>query len=409
MSYKNTLNQLEQEQTVTTASNTPTPPSLNECASNQSSGATNVSQSFFTVIGKNICDKNGNSFTPYGISVVDDLEGTDWCSPQNEAATNAQIQAAIDYWHVNSIRLQVSEDNFVNGSTCVSNGQTYTAQDAMARLGQEVSKIESAGRVPIINDDTEQTGGSLAPTQTTINFWNQVTAYFASQNTNGEYNNIIFDIFNEPITNGSVWLNGGNFQGKTYLGMQQVVNAIRTGPNLSDNLIFVEGEGQVNGYTHSTSLAMLNQYQLTGSNLVYDYHHINLNQPESDWKKTMGLDSSINAPIVDGEWTQYASPRTYECYINAPNNIQTYFDLMQQNNIGLIFWSLEPGVGTVNGSSAYPVSDTITSWFPTIASGYSTPDSFVGDYACQYDSSGNLLGVGAGTDVIDYFKQYSGY
>ncbi|HET8991641.1 MAG TPA: cellulase family glycosylhydrolase [Candidatus Saccharimonadales bacterium] len=362
-------------------------------------------KSGFSTQGKKIL-LNGNQFTPYGISVVDDLEGSNWCTQHAQNVSDAEIHAAAQYWHVNSIRLQVSEDNFMNGATCTYAGKTYTSQDAMNRLGAEVDEIENLSKIPIINDDTEKTGGPLAPTENSVIFWDNFTAYLAGK-SNTEYNNVIFDLFNEPSTEDNIWAFGGNYQGTTYLGMQDLVNAIRNGPNLNNNLVFVEGES-IPGLLHATSLQVLSKYQLQGTNIVYAYHHVNLDKPESAWMERMGLDANVNAPIVDGEWAQYASPRTYECYTNAPSNISTYFSLMQQNDIGMIFWSLEPGVGTVAEQPSYPVSDVIQSWFPENPSGYSQPDTFSGTYSCSYDSAGNLLGIGAGNEVMNYFKANSG-
>jgi hypothetical protein len=410
--YNNTLDQLSQETDVTQN----TTVSTNSCATSQGSGATGY-QSSFNVIGKNICDNNGNSFTPYGVSVIDDLDESDWCTQHNEEASLAQIQAASQYWHVNSVRLQVSENNFINGSTCVYGGKTYTAQDAMQELGTEVNAIEQAGDVPIINDNNELTGGAQAPTQNTITFWNLVTAYLGAQNTSGVYDNIIFDIFNEPITEDKVWQSGGTYQGNSYIGMQDIVNSIRQGTNLNNNVIMVEGDATATG-SHAASLAVLANYQISGTNIAYAFHHINLNLPQSSWGEEMGLDSGVTAPIVDGEWAQYDAARPFECYTSAPSNTAAYLSFLQQNNIGLIFFSLEPGVGTVSESTPHPVSDSIAAWMPTEAAGYSQPDTFSGGaYNCttslngnknSTSDSGDLLGIGAGYDVQQYFQKYSG-
>lgn len=121
----------------------------------------------------------------------------------------------------------------------------------------------------------------------------------------------------------------------------------------------------------------------------------------------MGITSGMQLPIVDGEWSQYESGRSYECYDNAPSAVPAYLALMRRYNIGMLFWSLEPGVGTVNGPVAYTVSNSIQSWFPTRAAGYSKPDAFTNDYKCDYGLTTPSPGIGAGADVMRYFRRYS--
>ena len=160
--------------------------------------------------------------------------------PGYEAATNAQIEAAVEYWNVNTIRLQVSENVMLSHPTP---GKDYNIK-AMERLKQEVDMIERFGKIPVINDcDLFTDPNEKNPTKNTLRFWNSVTNYFANHNENYRYDNIIFDIFNEPRDTGSagwkVWQSGN---GKQYVGEQDVVNEIRSEHNsLANNLIFVEG------------------------------------------------------------------------------------------------------------------------------------------------------------------------
>jgi hypothetical protein len=386
--YNNTLDQLSCEQTVSADSTCDSPPDSTSTSTptttTASAPATCPASGYFSVCGSRINDPSGNEFTPYGISVIDDLDQPDWQNPAYQAASDAQIQAAANYWHVNSIRLQVSEANIV-GNTA-----------AMARLGAEVDEIESLKKIPIINDNLEQTDTTQAgPTSRTIAFWQQVTSYLASQSST-KYTNVIFDIYNENKLDWAGWQKGGS----GYVGMQDVVNAIRSGSNLNNNLIMIEGPNQ------ASSLADLDQYPITGSNLAFAYHHVDFTQPSATWENTIGLNLSTKVPIIDGEWAQYASTRTYECYPQAPQYVANYLSVLQSNNIGLIFWSLEPGVGTATYKTPQPVSDGITANFPTTASDYSQPNYFQGSYACADGPGGNLVGQGAGAEVMSYFEKY---
>jgi hypothetical protein len=377
--YNNTMEQLSAEQTVTPTDSSNTPASAG-CDSNGSTS------DYFTVIGSKICDENGNQYIPYGISVIDDLDQSGWNNPTFEAASDAQIQASANYWHVNSIRLQVSEDDIMDDPTP---GYAYNLP-AMQRLGTEINEIENDSKVPIINDNLERTDLSEgSPNAQTIAFWQNVMQYLSSKNDN-TYSNIIFDIFNEPRqVSDSQWQSS----------MQSVVTAIRGQSNsLKDNLIMVEGPKS------ATTLALLDQYPIKGTNLAFAYHHVDFTGPTSRWETAMGLNLATSVPIVDGEWAQYSSSRA-ECYPQAPANITNYLNVLHENNIGLIFWSLEPGVGT-QANSYHPISDTITDNFPTTASEYSSPNYFDSNYSCSEDGNGNLIGQGAGQDIMQYFEEY---
>lgn len=377
---------------------------------------------YFTTQGNKILVTQTNKqFVPYGISIIDDLDQSDWCTAHNEAATDAQIKAAGQYWHANTIRIQVSEDKFENGATCQGVPSEGTTQ-ALQRLITEVNEIESLGAIPVISDNTERTNPSQhGPTNTTLNFWQVVTAYL-SGNGGGKYSNVVFDIYNEPATDGSVWQKGGSYcttssgtatdgseQGDkshkkcaTYLGMQTIVNSIRSASNsLSNNLILVEGPRA------ASTLAELDQYPITGSDLVFAYHHVDFTNPVATWENDIGLNLKTKVPIIDGEWTEYASTRTYECYPRAPQYVANYLNVLKQNDIGLIFWSLEPGVG-IQTNNPQPVSDSLNTSFPTDVSAYSQPTSFGSNYACTTQNGqpdGNLLQQGAGSDIMQYFAK----
>lgn len=368
--------------------------------------STATPKDYFTVVGNRINDPNGKEFIPYGISVVDDLDQPDW--QNHAAASDAQIQAAAQYWHSNTIRLQVSEKVILDNPT---SAKGYN-EAAMQRLGTEIDAIESLGKVPIINDNVEQSdNGQTSATNRTSDFWKKVTEYFSSQDST-KYANVVFDIFNEPHNiDWSTWQKEKG--GSGYVGMQDVVNAIRGESNsLNNNLIMVEGP-----YVAST-LSQLDQYPITGSNLAFAFHHQDLSN-QGSWDQNTGVNLNTKVPLIDGEWAQYASTRP-ECYSDGDRVTPTYLSYLRSHNIGMIFWSLEPGVGTVT-NNPQPVSDRITSAYPTDAAGYSQPTTFKSNYSCttigpkgtvfqkgdKAGDTGNLIDQGAGREVMDYFNKYS--
>jgi len=383
-----------------TATTTSPPTTTTTCGSS----STPTSSSYFTVSGSTVCDPNGNTYIPYGVSVNDALVGPDWQNQQFQEATAAQIQAGAQYWHANTIRIQVSEAEIMGSSTSASSYNT----GAMQQLGDQVNEIESENMIPVISDNTEQSDNTeTAPTARTEAFWKATMSYLSSQSST-KYTNVIFDIFNEPsnVTWG-IWKSGGTgTQGFASVGMQDVVNSIRNDSSpLNNNLIWAEGPSS------GDTLASLDQYQLSGNNIEYSYHHVDFSSQSTDWKSDAGLELTIKVPIVDGEWAQYASAGP-ECQPEAPQYIDSYFNTLKTNNIGLVFWSLEPGVGTTTPDPA-PVSSKIDSdWvgsdgkFPTTASDFSQPNSFQSNYSCTGGINGQpLIDQGAGQKVMQYFQQ----
>ncbi|HSX46196.1 MAG TPA: cellulase family glycosylhydrolase [Candidatus Saccharimonadia bacterium] len=364
--------------------------------------------SYFTVKGTKVYGPNGKTFIPYGISVVTDLVQKVWYNSIYEQATDAQIQAAAKYWHSNTIRIQVSEVNFIGNAN---------STNAFNRLGQEVDEIESEGKVPVISDNLEQSYcQQLGPTQRTVQFWNQVAQFLATRDST-KYKNVIFDVFNEPSTQGSVWAQGGSYTGScaqedggsvtstaTYLGMQDLINSIRSGPTvLANNLIWAESTRAGSAFSD------LGSHMLTGSNIEYSFHHVNMND-KSQWSIQSGVSQNLDVPIVDGEWAQYASSRP-ECYTDGAKNTPAYLSFLRNNGIGMVFWSLEPGVGTQSDTGYASVSDKVTALFPTDAADYSKPTKFNSPWKCygggSTDLHSDLIGFGAGQQVMDYFKKYS--
>jgi hypothetical protein len=374
---------------------------------------TTAATSYFTVTGSTVCDANGNIYIPYGISVNDSLVGPEWQNQQFQAATTAQIEGAAKYWDPNTIRIQVSESDVMGTSTDPTSYNTA----AMKQLGDQVSLIESLNMIPVISDNTEQSDATeTGPTARTEAFWKAVMSYLSSQSsTTTSYSNVIFDIFNEPSSmSWDTWKNGGTGTGGfKSVGMQDVVNSIRnvTTSPLSNNLIWAEGP------YYAGTLDGLDKDQLSGTNVEYSYHHVDFTgqskdyKGSTDWKGDAGLELTAQVPIVDGEWAQYASSRP-ECYPQAPQDIDSYFNTLQTNNIGLVFWSLEPGVGTTTPAPA-PVSDKIASdWigsdgkFPITASDFSQPNTFPqSGYSCTGGTDGQpLKDQGAGSKVMQFFQ-----
>ena len=378
---------------------------------------TNQSVESLRVAGNQVLLANGQAFIFEGISVYGGLEDSDY--NENLPNINAQIIAAAQFWHSNTIRLQVAESNLFKGAK----GKAAYNKAFLNELESLVKLARSLNMAVVINDQTEFTSNLPAPTLTTLRFWQVVGQAFKNQ----PY--IIFDLFNEPRMDGlnlktfirqnqlphtsqqlfqqafryelrskitpvssaqvwHIWKFGADINGTKFIGMQQLVNQIRSSG--ANNLIWIEGP-------YWGQRLPLKPYLISGSNIVYSFHHINLNRI-SAWR-FIGKLAAIR-PVVDGEWAQYQAP-WQECYRLAPKNTPKYLEYLHAHHIGLIAWSLQPGSLLKGSMHIIPANNNSPTDTPNPAQ-LSHPSTFRSNYKC---SSG--FGQGSGQLIKDYFSKYS--
>jgi hypothetical protein len=272
---------------------------------------------------------DGSTYIPYGITVpglahpnYQDFTGAD----------QAQIVASADYWCANTIRLQVAQDNLVG-----ADGVGLSA-DFLDAIEAEVGLAESLGMVVVINAQTQDTGLELGPTHATQAFWHALTGVY------GTDPQVAFDLFNEPrvktaTTAGTwkLWQQGGSSGGVSYLGMQDLSDAVRA--DGAKNLIWIEGP-----YSAST-LEDVGSYPVTGGPLMYAIHHPAGAHNSTIWWQDFGyLVKNGIAPVVVGEWTNYASSTKSECWVDAPTAVPDFLTYLQNHGIGMTAWKLVEGV-----------------------------------------------------------------
>jgi hypothetical protein len=278
------------------------------------------------------------------------------------------IDAAAQSWCSNTVRLQVAQDHLV-GET----GSTYS-KEFMDAINTEVTHAEADGLVVVINAQTEDVEGEPAPTQATEAFWHSLIGMYKSNPQ------VVFDIFNEPrLYLGSVddtwqaWQQGGTGAGRTYLGMQDVVDSIRH--EGATNLIWIEGPGAASTLKH------VRGYPITGGPLAYAIHHPRGNHTPSVWDADFGfLVRDGVAPVVAGEWAQYASSKS-ECWKDAPTAVPAFLKYLQDHSIGLNVWQLAQGVLLESAD-------------------LTDPTEISSDYRCSDD-----LNQGAGHQIMDWYKR----
>ena len=205
----------------------------------------------------------------------------------------------------------------------------------------EVSHALGLGLVVAITDQTEggppNTGG--LPEAQTKSFWKVLNGLY------GHNPDVIFDLYNEPRRVGAgseksiwkYWRNGGIYKGTKYIGMQTLASYLRRIG--SRNLFWIEGPHT------GGSLQYVQQYQVTKAGpLEYGVNHpgaVNSPHNAAYWNTRFGNNASA-VPMTDTEWTNYAS--TGLAGPTRPSPVPAFLSYLAQHHMGLMAWTLAPGV-----------------------------------------------------------------
>ena len=350
------------------------------------------------VKGTYIYTPDSKEFIPYGMSVFGGNEQTHPLRVQYRLADRAQIIAARKYWYSNTIRLQVAQYNLFSH---IPKGDTYNPR-FLRYVQSEANLAKKLGMRTIINDQTEDTQSHANnPTRKTPVFWQVMSNQFRCQG------NVIFDIFNEPRaqheTNTATaassrwiwneWENGGMARTNKYIGMQQVVDVIRK-KEKAKNLIIAETPYNDVGFEPKEFAS----HTLKGKDIVYSFHHVNLNQLRK-WGKTIVREAK-KYPLIDGELSQFSSTRP-ECYSSAYRNLPLLLKLLSKEHIGVIGWSLQYD-SMVKSTDNRLVNDVYKGSEPERASELSQPTTMDENYTCSTQT-----GEGGGAIFMRDFKDNS--
>lgn len=338
----------------------------------------------YHVIGKRILDSNGNIFLPYGVLISGILLAQPNWKTDGELTydTFDQMQAAHDFWHSNTVRLQI-------GSKALFARLPYDSS-YLAKLDQDVQWATQLGMNIILNLQYEGHSNSfqVLPTQDSLNFWDILSRHYKNNPR------VFFDIFNEPnptrILGGgdtdsvwNLWRNGGTIDGTTYIGMQQLVNSIRS--NGAQNLIFAEG------LAAGEDIKLLPAHLLQGSNIVYAIHpYLNStnHHTSADWDGWFGNAATQgDFPVVADEWGEYQSTKK-ECITDAPTVVLQFLAYLKSHKITLIGYGFWPGTlirgWNFRDPTTYAHSTTICTGDTSIHANFAPDVEGAGQLILQY-------------------------
>ncbi|TMB95064.1 MAG: hypothetical protein E6J38_06365 [Chloroflexi bacterium] len=233
------------------------------------------------VDGNRLVDASGAQVVLRGVS----RSGTEFACV-NEGGFGISLgpldQGSVDgikSWHQNTLRLPLNEDCWlgINGVNPAYSGANY--RQAIASY---VSLLNQNGLYVILDLHWSAPGTTLATHQQTmadldhaVDFWSSVANTFKGNDA------VIFELFNEPVPDGSqdsdaawtCWRDGGTCPGVAFqtAGMQTLLNAVRaTG---ATNVVALGGVG------YATYLTRWLQYRPTDpvNNLIAAWHVYNFN------------------------------------------------------------------------------------------------------------------------------------
>jgi chitodextrinase len=298
-----------------------------------------------TVVGNQFY-LNGRPFVPHGLNSVSQLNSS-WCTANSTATAaanygDAEIAAAKDTWHANTLRFQVSQPVLAG-----PNGAAYAQQ-----IQTNVQEALNAGLVVIISMQDESLACGPAeplPSQETETAWNTLLANTTLQNN--PY--VMFELFNEPqnlATNTPTtdpqqstwvdWEDGGrqlqptssdNWTAYTPVGYQDLVNYVR-GLNVS-NVLIADGAhyaGQLQGVPILTDPDPSHE-------IAYAVHPFYYTDGQSNWDTRWGYLTDSQAVIATA-WNYKASA----CGTSAQTMAPQFLSYMRNTvNVGIIGHSLD--------------------------------------------------------------------
>jgi Cellulase (glycosyl hydrolase family 5) len=260
-------------------------------------------------------------------------------------AVRAQIRAAQG-WDVNAIRVQIVQDKLVGAS-----GHRYPLgyeRRYMTNIQHIVTDALDSHLNVILNAQTELTVGYSAnenlPTAATYAFWRAMTRYY------GNNPHVVFDLFNEPrYCNWAMWTRS----------MQSLVDYVRHVG--SRNQLWVEGL-----WWGSTFAGL--PHLLSGQGIVYTFHHPGAPWPWQGWlpgyqpgvtgpplwNVAFGDLAARGVPMVNGEFVNYIGGYYWP---HSTQMVSQYMRYLAARHIGMVAWTLQPGVMTANKNLGSAVSE----------------------------------------------------
>lgn len=263
--------------------------------------------------------------------------------------TQATVSALVA-WHVDAVRLFVVQDCWLgkNNEPRKESVSSYRMQiESLVRLlnNSHIEVLLTMGQTQLSTAGTSgkrskgKTDPYAGPDTLSPEFWESVAGIFK------DYPGVMFDLMNEPqdIT-WPCWKSGCNLKGEQYVGMQQLVDAVRsTGARQP---LVLEGTG------YATDMGDWLQYEPTDPDhqLIASFHTYDTTacHDRDCWQGDLH-DLGNRVPLIIGEFGDQTCSPTY------PSEVEKWAD---RNAVSYLIWSWSVNSKGCSGGgsllSAYP-------------------------------------------------------
>ncbi|HEV2692616.1 MAG TPA: cellulase family glycosylhydrolase [Verrucomicrobiae bacterium] len=293
------------------------------------------------VAGTKILNSRGEPVLLRGVNAA----SMEWTSDGQGHILNT-VNLAIHEWHVNIIRLPLSQDRwFGRAPEQRDGGKSYR------RLVRQIVDTCATNQCYIILDlhwsDCNEWGSNIGqhsmPDLNSVAFWKDFAPVYANHPA------VLFDLYNEPHdVSWDVWLNGGVITDKpnsrwagparTYeaVGMQRLLDTVRaTGAN---NVVVAGGLDWA--YDFSGILEGRQLADPHGQGVVYaDHCYDNKNESVEEWIARMEA-ATAKIPVIVSEFGGNAGPGHV---VPSDNWLLHVMQVLNDHHWSWTAWDLHPG------------------------------------------------------------------
>ena len=269
------------------------------------------------------------------------------------------VRVAIDDWHVNIIRLPLSQDRwFGHDPNSTDGGKAYRAlvKEAVDLCSSKGCYILLDLHWSDVNEWGKNIGQHSMPDRNSLVFWKDFAAAYANNPA------VLFDLYNEPHdATWDVWLNGGiitdrpNGRGNTpkkyeAVGMQAMLDTVRsTG---AKNVIVAGGLDWA--YDFNGILAGRQLKDPTGNGVIYANHaYDNKQQSVFTWITNME-EATAKFPVIISEFGGAGGAnRRFGWWGQSPSSaigddwLLHMLQAIQDHNWAFTAWDMHPTAGPV--------------------------------------------------------------
>ncbi|MEO6776125.1 MAG: cellulase family glycosylhydrolase [Kofleriaceae bacterium] len=283
-----------------------------------------------SVVGNHL-QKDGQTWKAHGFNMIGALSPA-WCKQNNGVAArehfgSPELETAIDGWHANAIRLQISQRGLEDPTLTATQRADY-----LAMVKTDVQLARSLGLVVILSMQDQSVGCGPVhplPSTQTVAAWKVLAPAFK----NWRY--VMYELFNEPQNGTSdaawaQWRDGGASPlanlGDTTVGFQTLVSTVRaTGAN---NVLLADGALKAEHLDNISSHVLTDP--AGGHGIAYAIHPYYFTPDQPYWEKSWGFLAASHA-LVATEWNYLAE----DCGTAKQTLAPKFLNWLDTNGIGI--------------------------------------------------------------------------